>query len=165
LYEQFSVRVYNIAIGYMQNSNDAEEVTQDVFTSVFRNAIKFKGDSNVGTWIYRITVNTSLNHINKRKRNVSVDLGEKEIVQPDFNHPGVILENKENARYLFGAIDKLPKNQKTAFILSYIDDLPRQIVADTMEMSLKAIESLLQRGKKNLRDELRKMYPNRRKKK
>ena len=62
-------------------------------------------------------------------------------------------------------IDSLPENQRTAFILSFIEGLPRQEVADIMEMSLKAVESLLQRGKKKLREKLAKMYPDRRKNK
>ena len=77
----------------------------------------------------------------------------------EFEHPGVLLENKENAAALYKAMDCLPNNQKTAFILSYIEDLPRKEVADIMETSLKAVESLLQRAKKNMRKELEKNYP------
>ncbi|MEZ4850473.1 MAG: sigma factor-like helix-turn-helix DNA-binding protein [Bacteroidia bacterium] len=62
-------------------------------------------------------------------------------------------------------MDCLPDSQKTAFILSYIEDLPRQEVANIMEISLKAVESLLQRAKKNMRSELEKLYPHRRKSK
>ena len=74
------------------------------------------------------------------------------------------MENKENAKLLFKVIDKLPDTQKTAFILSYIEELPRQEVANIMETSLKAVESLLQRAKKKMRVELEKIFPNRRKK-
>ena len=62
-------------------------------------------------------------------------------------------------------IDTLPDNQKTAFILSFIEELPRQEVADIMEVSLKSVEALLQRAKRNLRTRLEKQYPGRRKKK
>ncbi len=81
----------------------------------------------------------------------------------DFDHPGVILENKEKAKYLFKAIESLPATQKTAFILSFIEELPRQEVADIMQTSLKAVESLLQRAKKNLRLRLERMAPKRKK--
>ncbi|MBT8229190.1 MAG: RNA polymerase sigma factor, partial [Bacteroidia bacterium] len=64
---------------------------------------------------------------------------------------------------LFQAIGTLLESQKTAFILSFVEELPRQEVADIMETSLKAVESLLQRAKKNLRVKLEKDYPNRRK--
>lgn len=62
-------------------------------------------------------------------------------------------------------IEYLPDNQKTAFILSFIEELPRQEVADIMETSLKAVESLLQRAKTNMRLKLEKIYPHRRKSK
>ena len=161
LYDLFSDKVYNTAISYVQNKQDAEEVTQDVFTRIFRYASSFKGNASVSTWVYKITVNTALNHIKRKKRFSFMSLSPTE--KSDFEHPGVILEQKENAKSLFKVIDTLPDNQKTAFILSFIEDLPRQEVADIMEISLKAVESLLQRAKKNLREKLEKMYPDRRK--
>jgi len=164
LYELFSEKVYNTALSYVQNEQDAEEITQDVFTNIFRNASKFKGEAAVSTWIYRITVNASLNQIKRKKRFSFFSAGEiKET--PDFDHPGILLEKKEHAKALFKVIDTLSDNQKTAFILSFVEELPRQEVADIMEISLKAVESLLQRAKKNLRIKLEKLYPNRRKNK
>ncbi len=163
LYTLYSSKVYNTAISYAQNPADAEEITQDVFVKIHKYAAQFKGESSVGTWIYRIVVNTSLNHLKKKKRFSFLSFGQTETHPSDFDHPGILLENKENARYLFQSIDTLPESQKTAFILSFVEELPRQEVADVMELSLKAVESLLQRAKKNLRDKLENAYPNRRK--
>lgn len=165
LYAFFNEKVYNTALSYTQNQRDAEEVTQDVFVNIFRNAAKFQGKSAVSTWIYRITINTSLNFLKRKKRFAFLQFGSETIDKPDFEHPGVLLENKENAKLLFKTIEGLPDAQKTAFILSYVEALPRQEVADIMEVSLKAVESLLQRAKKNLRRQLEKTFPNRRKKK
>ena len=92
---------------------------------------------------------------------VSTKCGKNKV--SDFKHPGIDLEHQENLSIIFKGIDLLPDNQKTAFILSFIEDLPRQEVADIMELSLKAVESLLQRGKKKLRESLEKHYPVRRK--
>ena len=152
-----------MAISYTQKEADAEEITQDVFVSVFKNIHKFRGDASLNTWIYRITINTSLNYLSKKKRFSFFQLGQKEEQKPDFEHPGILLENKEEAKLLFSVIDTLADKQKTAFILSFIEHLPRQEVADIMEMSLKAVESLLQRAKGNLRKKLEKHYPYRRK--
>lgn len=163
LYDLYGEKVYNMALSYVQNKEDAEEVTQDVFANIFRNASKFKGEAAVSTWIYRISINTSLNLLKRRKKFSFLDFSDKNQDRPDFQHPGVLLERSENAKLLFIAIDTLPENQKTAFILSFVEDLKRQEVADIMEMSLKAIESLLQRAKANLREKLEKMYPHRRK--
>ncbi len=159
LYVQFSERVYNTALSYAQNVEDAEEITQDVFTKIFRSADKFKGKSKVNTWIYRITVNTALNHLKSKKRLSFIQFGGEIKQQIDFEHPGVLLENKEKAKALFKVIKTLPESQKTAFILSFIEELPRQEVANVMKTSLKAVESLLQRAKANLRKKLQKQYP------
>lgn len=154
LYVLFSDKVYNTALSYAQNEEDAEEITQDVFVKIFRNAAKFKGDSAVSSWIYSITINTALNLLKRKKRLSFLQFGQQEKDKPDFEHPGVLLEKKEDAKLLFQVIDTLPDRQKTAFILSFVEELPRQEVADIMELSLKAVESLLQRAKKNLRKKL-----------
>jgi RNA polymerase sigma factor (sigma-70 family) len=171
LYAAFKLKVYNTALSYLQNTVEAEEITQDVFVKIYQNAARFEGKSSVNTWIYRITVNQAidrLNHRNRQKRfGIVIRLfqGEKAapaIDLPHFDHPGVVLEKKEDARILFQAIESLPEHQKTAFILSFIEELPRQEVAEVMEISLKAVESLLQRAKANLRAKLDEYFPRRR---
>lgn len=156
--------MYNTALSYVLNEKDAEEVTQDVFVKIYQHAAKFRGQAAVGTWIYRITVNAALNQIKKKKRFTFLKFGQTVPDLPVFNHPGVQLEKSEDAQLLFKAIEQLPETQKTAFILSFVEELPRQEVADIMETSLKAVESLLQRAKKNLRSSLEKWYPHRKKK-
>lgn len=171
LYVRFKSRVYNTALSYLQNAEEAEEVTQDVFVKVFRSAARFEGKSSVRTWIYRITINQSLDRLNHRRRQkrfgLLIDLFGGNPAEPaagllHFDHPGVALEQQENARILFQAIELLPDQQKTAFVLSFIEDLPRQEVADVMQISLKAVESLLQRAKTNLRRRLDNFFPERR---
>lgn len=165
LYEKYSAKVYNTALSYAQSVEDAEEITQDVFVKIHRSASKFKGKSSVNTWIYRIAVNTSLDYLKRKKRLSIVKLNNITVDKPDFEHPGVVLEKKEKAKALFKVIDTLPETQKTAFILSFIEELPRKEVANIMQTSLKATESLLQRAKSNLRKKLEKEYPNRKRKK
>lgn len=166
LFNSYKDIVYNTSLSYSKNPEEAEEITQDVFIKVYKNITSFKGDASLGTWIYRITINTSLNHLKKKKNIIS--LKERvvlDIKEVDFYHPGAILENKEKAAALYRAMDCLPDTQKTAFILSFIEYLPRQEVADIMETTLKAVESLLQRAKSKMRIELEKTYPERRKSK
>jgi len=163
LYDALGSRVYNTALGFTKHPQEAEDIAQEVFVKVFRSAGKFNGQSAVMTWVYRITVNTALSHLERRQKRAGIGVHEDAPDPPDFDHPGVLLENKELARYLFRVIDTLSDNQKTAFILSYVEELSRQEVADIMELSLKAVESLLMRAKKNLRKKLKHLDPNRRK--
>lgn len=164
-YNQYAERVYNTALVYAKNIEDAEEITQDVFMKIYKNAAAFKGNSSVNTWVYRIVVNTSLNYLKKKNRFVFFKNPLSNIPPIDFEHPEILLENKENAALLYKTMDCLPSNQKTAFILSFIEELPRQEVANIMQTSLKAVESLLQRAKKNMRTELEKVFLHRRKSK
>ncbi|MEO0900008.1 MAG: RNA polymerase sigma factor [Bacteroidota bacterium] len=163
LYDLYAEIIFNTALSYVKNKEEAEDITQDVFIKICKYAASFKGKSSVKTWIYRIVVNTSLNHLKKKTRFTIYKHSLSDSQSIDFVHPGVLLENKENSIALYKAMDCLSDHQKTAFILSYIEDLPRQEVADIMTISLKAVESLLQRAKKNMRLELEKMYPYRRK--
>ncbi|MEO1436182.1 MAG: RNA polymerase sigma factor [Bacteroidota bacterium] len=165
LYQEYADLVYNLALSYVKHIPDAEEITQDVFTKIHRKAGQFKGGSSLKTWIYRITINTSLTYLKKRKRQSIFQFGSTDQQVPDFEHPGVLLENKEKAKLLFQTIETLPDQQKTAFLLSFVEELPRQQVADIMEVSLKSVEALLQRAKKKMRLKLEKHYPNRRKSK
>ncbi|MEM6319513.1 MAG: RNA polymerase sigma factor, partial [Bacteroidota bacterium] len=159
LYDLYAEKVYNTALSYTKKVADAEEITQDVFVKIYQNATSFQGKSSVSTWIYRIAVNISLNYLKKKNRFTFFKQNLNDAPTTNFVHPGVLLENKENAATLYQVMDGLPDNQKTAFILSYIEELPRQEVADIMETSLKAVESLLQRAKKNMRIALEKIYP------
>jgi RNA polymerase sigma-70 factor (ECF subfamily) len=73
---------------------------------------------------------------------------------PNFFHPGVILEQKEKSAILFKAINNLPENQKTAFILSKIEGLSYLEISEVMQTSISSVESLLFRAKQNLQKEL-----------
>lgn len=170
LYNTYSDRIYNTIISYTKNEEDAQEVLQDVFVTVYRTVKNFKFQSSAGTWIYRIAVNKSLDFLRNKKaaKRFGVfksiykkNTGELEYEESDFVHPGVKLENKEESKYLFKAIDALSENQKTAFILTQIEGLPHKEVAEIMKTSAKSVESLIQRAKANLRVELKKYYPER----
>ncbi|MEM9326422.1 MAG: RNA polymerase sigma factor [Bacteroidota bacterium] len=170
LYTSYSSKVYNTLLSYTRSEEDAEELLQDVFVTVYESAGKFRFDSSVSTWLYRITVNKALDFLRKTKTAkrsgvfISLfkkDSGEVAVDAADFDHPGVKLENVENARLLFRVIDELPDNQKTAFILTQIEGLPQAEAGEVMKISRKAVESLLQRAKSNLRKALEKYYPDR----
>lgn len=163
LYTRYVEKVFNTALHYTQKPEDAEEITQDVFVKIHQNVGKFKGNARLSTWIYRITINTALDYLKKRKRLAFIQWRFSEANELDFQHPGVPPDETEDYKLIFKQINALPDHQRTAFILSYIEDLPRQEIADIMQVSLKALESLLQRAKTTLKDRLGNLYPDRRK--
>jgi RNA polymerase sigma factor (sigma-70 family) len=159
LYETHKNMVYNLCLKYLQNIEDAEDVTQEVFVIIHNSLHQFKGESKISTWIYRIAVTRSLEFIRAKKRQkrfaffqtiFTNEKGEVKTEASHFHHPGVQLENKERAAILFSAIDKLPENQKTAFILAKLEDLSYSEISEVMNISNSSVESLLFRAKQNL---------------
>lgn len=160
--------VYNTAMGILQSAEDAEDVSQEVFVQVYESIHTFKGESKFSTWLYRITTSKALDHIRRKKRKkrfafVQQLFGENNevIIQPpDFNHPGVVLDKKESAAALFKAIEKLPDNQKIAFVLNKVEGLNYQEISEIMKTTVSSVESLLHRAKTNLRKWLQQDYFN-----
>lgn len=157
--ETWQDMVYNTSIGILQNAEDAEDVTQEVFIQVYESIASFKGESKFSTWLYRITVFKAMDHIRKKKRKkrfafIQSLYGKNDeplIDPPDFFHPGVSMENKENATVLFKAMEKLPPNQKTAFVLNKTEGLSYQEIGEVLKISDSAVDALLQRAKGNLK--------------
>lgn len=158
--------VYNTALGILQNAEDAEDVAQEVFLQVFDSIGSFKGESKFSTWLYRITITKSMDHIRRKKRKKRFGrlqsffgLEEDLVLDPsDFYHPGVFLDNKERAAVLWKAVKKLPENQQVAFTLHKVEGLSYQEVSEVMKTSVSSIESMLHRAKKNLKKLLEEYY-------
>src|SRR4051812_852638 len=113
IYEAYSKMVYNLALQYVQNAQDAEEITQDVFVAVHQSLKSFAGKSEISTWIYRIAINKSLDWIKlkRRKKRFAVFTGiftdNKNENRPElfsFDHPGILYEQKENMKRIFEMI-------------------------------------------------------------
>ncbi len=160
--------VYNTVIGIVQSAEDAEDVLQEVFIQVYESIKNFKGDSKFSTWIYRIAVTKSLDHLRKKKRKKRFAFMQSlfgkndELINdpPDFIHPGVKAENKENAAVLFKAISALPKNQNVAFVLNKVEGMNYRQISEVLNVSEGAVDSLLQRAKTNLKNSLEGYYKN-----
>lgn len=158
--------VFNTALGITQNAEDAEDIAQEVFVQVYESVHSFKGESKFSTWLYRITVTKTMDHIRRKKRKkrfafIQSIFGEQnEIIHdpPDFHHPGVVLDKKETSAELFRAIEQLPDNQKIAFTLNKLEGLNYQEVSEVMNTTIPSVESLLHRAKNNLKKLLENYY-------
>jgi len=166
LMDLYQNMVYNTALGIVQNEEDADDITQEVFEQVYISIGSFKGESKLSTWLYKITISKSLDHLKKKKRKKRFGVvqslfggSDVEKYSPvEFNHPGVQLEQKERAGELFAAINQLPDKQKIAFILHKVEGQSYQEVAEIMNKSLYAVEALMSRAKANLKTLLHNYY-------
>lgn len=160
LVDTWQDRIYNTALGIVQQEADADDITQEVLVKAWRALPKFRGDAKLSTWLYRITVRQSLSSLRQRQRRngwqwlTDFFTGERPEVAIDFVHPGVALERKQEAAVLFKAISRLPEQQRLAYTLMRIEGLPMQEIGEILELQVGAVESLLQRAKQNLKKQL-----------
>ncbi len=160
--DQYQVMVYNVVLSIVQQEQEAEEATQDVFVKVYRSLKDFRQESTLKTWIYRVAINTALDAQKKvQRQKMKGFFGFGVDAKPDegvnFYHPGVALDRKEESAMLFKAINALPEKQKTAFVLQKVEGLTAAEIAIITEATIAAVESLLARAKENLRHTLKKM--------
>ena len=166
LVDEWQDMVYNTAFGIVQNADDADDITQEVFIQVYQSVSSFKGESKFSTWLYRITLSKALDHEKKMKRKkrfafVQSIFGnevEEHNHPAEFNHPGVQLEKKERAGELFHALKQIPDKQRIAFTLHKLEGQSYHEVAEIMNTSLYAVESLMARAKTNLKKVLKTYY-------
>lgn len=158
-------QVFTTCLGFVHNAQDAEDLAQDVFVEVYRSISKFRSEAKLSTWIYRIAVNKSLNHLRKNKKNKMLVYIETLFAGPGTPesemHPvsesteaDKDVNGKELLKVLNDAIDSLPKNQKTAFVLAKFDELSYQEITEIMKISLSSVESLIHRAKLGLQKKL-----------
>ena len=157
--EQYQDMVLNTCFKFVHNKNDAEDIAQDVFVEVFLSIKRFKGDSKISTWLYRIAVNKSLDFIKKKNRKKRMAIltslfktclsKEKSLI--NNSTPQSLIEENEKIRILLEAIEKLPENQKVAITLAKLEGLSYYDISLILKTTTSAIESLVQRAKQNLK--------------
>ncbi|MBI1770120.1 MAG: RNA polymerase sigma factor [Bacteroidetes bacterium] len=165
LYEN---KIYNTVISFLRSEEYADDVTQEVFISIYQSIESFRKESSLSTWIHRIAVTKTLEFLRKQNRKKrwgalyslwGDDLSPK-FEAVSYDHPGVALENKQTSEALFKALDRLPTTQRTAFTLHKIDGHSYDETAQIMNNSISAIESLVHRATSNLRKYLADYYKN-----
>ena len=170
LVERYQTMVFRTCMGFLHNKDDADDLTQDIFIKVYQSLGSFKGESLFSTWIYRVSVNASLNRVRKNSGSqvlYRIDqffnfTKEKEVPfqASESGNPESILIDQEKSKWVQDALDSLPENQRTAIVLSKYDDLSQKEIAAVMNTTEGAVEALIQRAKANLRVKLSSGYKN-----
>ena len=166
LVSQFEKSIFNMAVYLLQNKQEAEDATQEIFISIHQSIQFFKGDSLLSTWIYRITLNKCreiIRHKSRKKRfGIHKEINENYTFQlsSENKNPEDILASNERIQILMSAINSLPESQKIAYTLHNMDDFSYTEIAEMMQLSISAIESLIFRAKQNLRKKLLIYYQN-----
>lgn len=146
--------VLNTCYKFVNNTDDANDIAQEVFIEAYKTIGKFRGDSKISTWLYRISTNRSLNFLRDNKKyntpeSYSRDPGYINNISSDSD-PEQNTLNNERAEILNKAINALPDMQKAVFILNKKEELSSAEISKIYGVSVKAVESLISRAKKNL---------------
>jgi len=171
LVREYKDPLLNVCYGYLKDVDDAEDLTQEIFTEVYRTIDNFKEEASLFTWMYRIAVSRSLDELKKRRslkraayfeKRVRSEAAELEMNQKssDLPDPEDELLQKQQQYFIQNCLNELPETQRTAFVLSQQDGLSYKEIAQIMEKSLSSIESLVHRSKQNLRKIMEKNYEN-----
>lgn len=154
--ERYQQIVANLTYKLCGNRLEIDEVTQQVFVELYMALPRFRFDSKLSSFIYRITVNVVSKMLKKAKRFISTDAREDfpEQQSDDRNAQQQMIYN-EQMEELRSAIGRLKDEQRTALVLYTFENFSYQDIADVMQCTLSKVESLIFRAKKNLAKEIR----------
>jgi RNA polymerase sigma factor (sigma-70 family) len=162
LVERYQQRVYSTAFSLLRSAEEAEDVAQEVFVEVYQTVARFRSETALSTWLYRLATSRALQHrrrasAKKRFAYFTSLLGFHNQVlhePPDHAHPLALLEGEQQLRLLLDHIGRLPNQQQVAFTLRHEQDLSYDEIAAVLDTTVSAVESLLFRARQTLRQHL-----------
>ena len=169
LMSRYASRIYRLAYGITRSASDAEEVVQDVFLQMVNKGAGFEGRAALGSWIYRITTNLSLNKRRGKRRELETSLddllptylpdghraGDRAFVVADWSAmPDRELLAGEARRVLEAALDRLPEHYRAVLVLRDVEELSNEEVAEVVGDSVAAVKTRLHRARMALREQL-----------
>jgi len=142
--------IYQLCYRFVGNHEDASDLSQDVFLRAFRGLKRFRGQSSLGTWLYRIGVNVCLNKVSA-KVPASEPVREAEQVDTHSEAPSDRMLREERAERVREAVSRLPEKQRVALILRMYHELSHQEIADIMGSSASAVKANVFHALQNLK--------------
>ncbi len=158
IFEKYQKKVYGIAYGVVRQREEALDIVQEVFIKLFRSIKNFKGRSQFYTYLYRMTMNTAIDHARKTGKQSMSSLDEEGSFQPSDEPekgPERVLLQKELEERVKMAMEKLPAEQRAAIILKDVEGLSYQEMAEAMGCSIGTVMSRLHYGRKRMQELLK----------
>jgi RNA polymerase sigma-70 factor (ECF subfamily) len=166
LLERYGSKVLNLAMRITRSQEDAEEILQDVFTTVFTKLGSFEHKAQFSSWLYRVTMNSSFMKIRARNRRRTVSV---EDVEPTTRQNWVgtrtemfdvdLMSSRHELRdAIQNAVEKLPDEYRAIFVLRDIDGLSNEAVSQVLQLSVPAVKSRLHRSRLLMREQLKTHY-------
>lgn len=162
--EEHHARVVGACYRFLGNAEDAEDAAQEAFIEVYRSIEDFRSDARLSTWIYRIAISKSLDALRARRRKKRfavvkslfemLEVGQ-DVAAPAHIRPDAVLEDSERRRILREALVVLPEKQAAAMVLCKYEEFSNKEAAAILELTEGAVESLLVRAMRTLRENLK----------
>jgi RNA polymerase sigma-70 factor (ECF subfamily) len=146
IYKQHSKYVFNVALSVMKNTKDAEDIMQDVFIKFFENMDNFRGEADIKTYLYKMTVNKSIDYIRKQA-------GRREKLVKIFE---TNIKSETQILVLNDLLDKLTMNEKLPLILSEIGGFSYKEIAEILNIKIGTVKSRINRSINKLKNILKK---------
>jgi RNA polymerase sigma-70 factor (ECF subfamily) len=158
IFDKYHKKVYRIAYGVVRQKEESLDIVQEVFVKLFRSIKNFKGKSHFYTYLYRMVMNTAIDHTRKTGKQMISSLDEEgspEPVDDVEKGPERILLQKELEERVKWAMDKLPAEQRAALIFREVEGLSYQEMAEAMGCSIGTVMSRLHYGRKRTQELLK----------
>jgi RNA polymerase sigma-70 factor, ECF subfamily len=158
IFDKYHKKVYRIAYGVVRQREEALDIVQEVFIKLFRSIKNFKGRSNFYTYLYRMVMNTAIDHTRKTGKHFISSLDDEGSFEPSDEvekGPERILLQKELEERVKWAMEKLPAEQKAALIFRDVEGLSYQEMAEAMGCSIGTVMSRLHYGRKRIQELLK----------
>jgi RNA polymerase sigma-70 factor (ECF subfamily) len=164
---RYDDKLYRLAMRFVRNETDAQEILQDAFLSAWRNLPTFEGRAQFGSWMYRVTVNAALMLLRSRNRHPEVTVDD---VEPTALNNAVAesgqsmrgsadwsqradeqLQSQEMRAHIQASVDSLPEGLRTVFLLRDVEELSTEDTAEMLGLSVPAVKTRLHRARLALR--------------
>ena len=165
--QRYESKVFNMAMRFTRNQEDAEEVLQDVFSTLYRKIDGFQGKSAFSSWLYRIVVNAAFMKLRKRKQNQTVSIEDLAPAIRQYcldcdamvsSRSDSVSINRELRDIIQNAINRLPEQYRAVFVLRDVDGMSNHEVGGILGLSIPAVKSRLHRSRLMLRKKLQRHY-------
>lgn len=155
LVERYLPKLWRLSVSVLYNEAEAEDVVQDTLLTVWQNRHKWEdGDAKFSTWIYRVTLNRSIDVKRKRRPTTGIEMVEDTMPSEALLAADQLLVRREDHAHLNRLLNTLPENQKAAILLYYCEELNIKEISTKLATTEQGARSLLKRGRKALRDML-----------
>ncbi|NOR64713.1 MAG: sigma-70 family RNA polymerase sigma factor [Candidatus Scalindua sp.] len=152
IYKAYSGFVYNVAFRVVNNIDEAQEVTQEVFLTVYRKLKSFKFKSSLKTWVYRIAVNMAIDYARKRSKEQ-----DHTVLYEDYNKLSKTIDpvgeevvREEQEKTISTLLEALSPNLKVCIVLRSIEGLSYQEIAESLSININTVRSRLKRAREKL---------------